>query len=145
VSLFFISPKFLKSAIKPPRLLASSQEIHKLKFVHMKKSNSNKVTKTQFLSIRFTRLEKEAIRSLAKQSGLSTGAFLRNAALGVKLHRIMTDDELKAYETLHSFYTNFKRISNLIRGLGLDNSTADLQKEIRSTIDLLTTHLNKFK
>lgn len=71
--------------------------------------------RTQKIEIRCDSFEKKAIQELADQTGMSTAEYCRTVALGIEPKFKLTEEELKLYDILVEYKTNFARISNYIQ------------------------------
>lgn len=94
------------------------------------------------IKFRATPIEKKVIQLIAEKTGLSVSDFIRKSAMNKTIHRKFTDEELNAYEDLHTFYHNFRRISNLIKAS--KEVRPELLCEIKETQSLIYNHLKKF-
>jgi len=84
--------------------------------------------KTERIFIRVDLLDKEIIKTKAKEVNLSLSEFMVRSALGRTLPKAMTNEELQAYVELKKFQTNFTRISNYIKNKADDEMKSEIKE-----------------
>lgn len=100
------------------------------------------VKRSSLIPVRVTPLEKTVIEIIAEKTGLSVSDLMRKSATNITIHRKFTAEEIEAYEDLHTFYHNFGRITNLVKGS--KEVTPELLNEIKEVRALIFEHLQKF-
>ena len=97
------------------------------------------IHRNQRIVFRVYSLEKKAIELAAQKSGLSVSDYARRVCLSQEIKTRLTDQEISFYKMLIEYRNNFSRISNLIK------QNQDFTRELKSLIDRIDQHLQRFK
>lgn len=96
--------------------------------------------KNNFIKIRVTTLEKELIKRISEESGITISELIRATILGYKITPKLSEEELECYKILVKYADNFRRISNHFK----EKDFKLIKTETLKTSNLIREHLKKF-
>ena len=96
--------------------------------------------KTKRIVLRVSYFEKMLIKGKAKELGLSISEYIRVCSTNKLLPKPKTEKELEVYNTLKSYHTNFRRISNLIR----EKKSKEMLIELEIVMNSIKHEINKW-
>lgn len=97
--------------------------------------------KDRIIKFRVDVLEKRVIENKANNAGLTVSEFVRRALFDTEIKSRLTEEELKAYQTLIRYKINFQSIKNILKRGDLSM----VERETIKTAQLINEHLRKFK